>query len=163
MERYWLCGIAAESYKWCMKWEIPAQSMELNLCYLLWKSAQLQAEKPTKSRSYRLRKPKTTLKYFSLHFVPGISQGMVLWAAEGHTEGRHSQHWCAEMFWTGCGLRRSSLAEKGYSVSALKWEKGDTGEQQCCRSQSRLSTVPILLKSGSFESAAVSTAVLSLW
>lgn len=85
MERYWLYGITAESYKWCMKWEIPAQSTELNLCYLLWKSAQLQAEKLTQSRSYRLRKPKPTLSIFS---------PLCTWDKPGHGvvgEGRHAK------------------------------------------------------------------------
>lgn len=95
MERYWLCGITAESYKWCMKWEIPAQSTELNLCYLLWKSAQLQAEKPTKSRSYRLRKPKPTLSIlFSLCTWDNPGHGTV-----GCRRSRGGQVLTAQMCW----------------------------------------------------------------
>lgn len=108
-----------------MKWEIPAQSTELNLCYLLWKSAQLQAEKPTKARSYRLRKLKHTLSIFFC-FVPGISRGMVLQAAGSRGEVRHSQLGGAEVL---CRLwvEHTALSwERNFSACA-EMGRGDTG------------------------------------
>lgn len=73
------------------------------------------------------KKTKAHSKFFFFCFVPGISQGMVLQVAEGHGEGRHSQLGCAEMFYSGCGSRRPSLAERGISVPVLQWEEGIQG------------------------------------
>lgn len=53
---------------------------------------------------------------------------MVLWAAEGHGEGRHPQLRCVEVFCAGCGLRRLPLAEREASVPAFKWEGGIRGK-----------------------------------